>query len=72
MIILTPIESEKLFKYFLKKARAQSCRGLPQGGSSNTAAVALVDRDMLTCVLDEMDYLIDVCRITKDGHIEHL
>jgi hypothetical protein len=37
-----------------------------------TAAVALVDRDMLTRVWNEMDYRIDVCRITKSGHIEHL
>jgi hypothetical protein len=37
-----------------------------------TAIVALVDRDMLTRVWDENDYRIDVCRITKNGHIEHL
>ena len=37
-----------------------------------TAAVALIDRDMLTCVWNEMDYRIDVCRIAKGGHIEHL
>ena len=37
-----------------------------------TAAVALVDRDMLTGVWNEMDYRIDVCRITKVGHIKHL
>ena len=36
------------------------------------AAVALVDRDMLTRVWNEMDYRTDVCRITKGGHIEHL
>ena len=36
------------------------------------AAVALVDCDMLTRVWNEMDYRIDVCRITKSGHIEHL
>jgi hypothetical protein len=46
MIILTPIEREKLFKYFLKKAHAQSCHGLPLGSSSITAAVVLVSRDM--------------------------
>jgi hypothetical protein len=46
---------------FKKIARAQSCRGLPLGSSSITAAVALVDRDMLTRVWDEMDYRIDVC-----------
>ena len=37
-----------------------------------TAAVALVERDILTRVWNEVDYRIDVCRITKDGHIEHL
>ena len=37
-----------------------------------TAAVALVDRDILTRVWNKMDYRIDVCRITKGGHIEHL
>jgi hypothetical protein len=52
----------KLLKYFLMKARVQSCRGLPLGSSSITAAVALVDRDMLTRVWYEMDYRIYVCR----------
>jgi len=37
-----------------------------------TAAVALVDRDMLTHVWNKTDYRIDVCRISKGGHIEHL
>jgi hypothetical protein len=37
-----------------------------------TAAVALVNRDMLTGAWNEMDYRIDVCRITKSGHIEHV
>ena len=37
-----------------------------------TADVVLVDRDMLTRVWNEMDYRIDVCRVTKGGHIEHL
>jgi len=37
-----------------------------------TAAVALVDRDKLTRVWNKIVYRIDVCRITKVGHIEHL
>jgi hypothetical protein len=37
-----------------------------------TAAVALVNRDMLTRMWDEMDYRIDVCRISKGEQIEHL
>jgi hypothetical protein len=57
MIILTPIQRESL-QVFLKKARAQSCHGLPPGSSSITAVVALVDRDMLTRVWDEMDYRV--------------
>jgi hypothetical protein len=32
----------------------------------------MVDRDMLTRVWNEMDCRIDVCRITKSGHIQHL
>ena len=37
-----------------------------------TATVALAGRDKLTRVWNEMDYRIDVCRITKGGHIEQL
>ena len=36
-----------------------------------TAAVALIDRDMLTRVWNELDYRLDVCRISECGHIEH-
>jgi hypothetical protein len=69
MIILTPIERETLQVIF--KEPAQSCRGLPLGSSSIAAAVALVDRNMLTRVWDEMDYRIDAYRVIKGGHIEH-
>jgi hypothetical protein len=37
-----------------------------------TAAVARVDRDMLTRVWNEMDHRINVCRITKGGYIGSL
>jgi hypothetical protein len=37
-----------------------------------TAAVALVDRVLLTRVWNEMDYRTDVCRVSKGGHTEHL
>jgi hypothetical protein len=36
------------------------------------AAVALNDRDMLIHVWDEIDYRIDVCRVTKGEYIENL
>ena len=69
MVILTSIGRETVEVFFKGKARAHICPDLPLGG---TASVALVDRVMLTCVWNKMDYRIDICRITKGGHIEHL
>ena len=37
-----------------------------------TAAAALIDRDMLTCVWNELDYRLNVCRVSQGGPIEHL
>ena len=37
-----------------------------------TAAVALIDHDMLTRVWNEFDYQLDVCHISQGGHIERL
>jgi len=31
-----------------------------------------ITADMLQTVWNELDYLVDVCRITKGAHIEHL
>jgi hypothetical protein len=35
-------------------------------------AVAAIDRQMLQRVWQELDYRIDIFRVTKVGHIEHL
>ena len=37
-----------------------------------TTAVASVDEDMLRSVWTELDYRIDICRVAKGSHIEHL
>jgi hypothetical protein len=37
-----------------------------------TTAVASVEEDMLRFVWTELDYRIDICRVTKGSHIEHL
>ena len=37
-----------------------------------TTAVASVDEDMLRSVWTELDYRIDICRVTNGSHIEHL
>ena len=41
-------------------------------GERITAAVALIDRDMLTRVWNELDYRLDVCHISQGGHTEQL
>jgi hypothetical protein len=35
-------------------------------------AVAAIDRQMLQRVWRELDYKIDICCVTKSGHIGHL
>ena len=37
-----------------------------------TTTVASVDEDMLRSVSTELHYRIDICRVTKGSHIEHL
>ncbi|PSN41592.1 hypothetical protein C0J52_17614 [Blattella germanica] len=37
-----------------------------------THAFTTITRDMLLCVCDEFQYRLDVCRVTKGSHIEHL
>ena len=35
-------------------------------------AIEAITADMLQTVWNELDYRVDVCRITKGAHIEHL
>jgi hypothetical protein len=37
-----------------------------------TAAMKIIDAPMLTRVWQELEYRIDVCRVTRGAHIEHL
>ena len=37
-----------------------------------TTAFASVDEDMLMFVWTQLDYRIDICRVTKGSHIEDL
>ena len=47
-------------------------RDLPELRLRIMDAVATIDVHMLERVWQELDYRIDVCRVTKGGHIEHL
>jgi hypothetical protein len=37
-----------------------------------TAAMKNIDAPMLTRVWQELEYRMDVCRVTRGAHIEHL
>jgi len=45
---------------------------LPEFQRQIMAAISEIDPDMLQQVWAEMDYQLDVCRVTKGGHIQHL
>jgi hypothetical protein len=45
---------------------------LPQLRRRIVEAVAAINRQMLQRVWQELDYRIDICRVTKGGHIEHM
>ena len=47
-------------------------RDLPQLRQRIVEAVAAIDGQMLQRVSQELDYRIDICRVTKEAHIEHL
>ena len=47
-------------------------RDLPQLRQRIVEVVAAIDCHMLQRVLQELDYRIDICRVTKGAHIEHL
>jgi len=47
-------------------------RDLPQLRQRIVEAVAAIDRQMLQRVSQELDYRIDICRVTKGAHIEQL
>jgi len=40
--------------------------------SQNTGLFEIIIGVMLQTVWNELDYRVDVCRITKGAHIEHL
>jgi hypothetical protein len=47
-------------------------RDLPQRRQRIVESVAAIDCQMLQRVWQELDYRIDICRVIKGGHNEHL
>ena len=45
---------------------------IPEMTVRNRTAIETITADMLQTVWNELDYRVDVCRIIKGAHIEHL
>jgi hypothetical protein len=52
--------------------KLQMCASVNDRKQRIPIAVASVEEDMLRCVWNELDYRIDICRVTKGSHIDHL
>jgi hypothetical protein len=52
--------------------RSSNVKGDPCLKARIIAAVKNIDAPMLTGVWQELEYRIDVCRVTRGAHIEHL
>ena len=46
--------------------------GIPELKVRIRTAIEIITADTLQTVWNELDYRVDVCRITKGAHIEHL
>ena len=49
-----------------------SMHSIPELKVRIRTAIETITADMLQTVWNELDYRVDVCRITKGAHIEHL
>jgi len=73
--VVVPLDQEILKSFLLLCAVCSSYAFLRLERSLlrwRRTAIETLTADMLQIVWNELDYLVDVCRITKDAHIENL
>ena len=58
--------------HFVHSMQRTRLRDLADLKARNISAVKYIDTPMLTRVWQELEYHIDVCRVTRGAHIEHL
>jgi len=58
--------------HFVQSTQTNRLEDLADLKPRNIAAVKNIDAPMLTRVWQELEYRIDVCRVTRGAHIEHL
>ena len=58
--------------HFVQITRSTIARDLADLKAWNIASVKNIDAPLLTRVWQELEYRIDVCRVTRGAHIEHI
>ena len=58
--------------HFVQSTQRTRLQDLADLKTRITAAMMNIDAPMLTRVRQELEYRIDVCRVTNGAHIEHL
>jgi hypothetical protein len=63
---------QMVFVFFKSSVGGAGLKGNVHSFQSRSATVKNIDAPMLTCVWQELEYRIDVCRVTRGAHIERL
>jgi len=64
--------AQEILKVFFCNVRCAEVMHSPVGAQFTKMAIETITADMLQTVWNKLDYRVDVCRITKGAHIEHL
>ena len=66
-----PPSDNSIRKWYAQFQEAR-CVFIPELKVRIRTAIETISADMLQTVWNELDYRVDVCRITKRAHVEHL
>ena len=64
--------SDNSIRRWYAQFQERGCVCIPELKVRIRAAIETITTDMLQTVWNELDYRVDVCRITKGAHIEQL
>jgi len=63
---------QEILKVFLYDVRCAVVMHFSAWSGVIKTAIETITAEMLQAVWNELNFLVDVCRITKGAHIEHL
>jgi len=64
--------SDNFIRRWFAQFQETGCVCIPELKARIRTATETITADMLQTVWNELDYRVDVCRVTNDSHIEHL